>query len=229
MRGSVWAKCRVWLVNKDGSIRKDSGENIYGYGAVTDLNTEYQQEVALSKTINKILATYREHHSLDSDSEVNYHLLSDGIQYTKKDRTGENKRIEWVHGKLDRKTKRKIHREVNLQREKDMQHDIKKEYAKQDINPKLFKEHTQQEYKGIKVRRKNIRNYLGMNKPASKELRLSKKSQPKDKEIFIDKSLKGRKKRQVIAHEIYERKLMKRGMKYKDAHKRATKYEKRIK
>jgi hypothetical protein len=52
---------------------------------------------------------------------------------------------------------------------------------------------------------------------------------PKNDEVFIAKSLKGKKRRQVIAHEVHEAELMKRGMKYKPAHKKSLRYENRIK
>jgi hypothetical protein len=79
----------------------------------------------------------------------------------------------------------------------------------------------------MKIINKNIKRYWGMNHEAAIELKI--KDKPKKGEIYIDKSLKGRKRRQVIAHEKYESKLMSKGMKYKEAHKKSTKRERRIK
>lgn len=81
-----------------------------------------------------------------------------------------------------------------------------------------------------KVKKHNVRNYLGMNREAGKELHLSKKSIPKSDEVFINKNLKGRAKRQTIAHENYEADYMKKHhVKYKTAHKKALKIERNIK
>jgi hypothetical protein len=79
----------------------------------------------------------------------------------------------------------------------------------------------------MKIINKNTKRYWGMNHEAAIELKI--KDKPKKGEIYIDKSLKGRKRRQIIAHEKKESQLMQNGMKYKQAHKLATNIEKEVK
>ena len=79
----------------------------------------------------------------------------------------------------------------------------------------------------MKIVKKNIRGYYGMNHLAGKELKI--KCTPSMNTIYINKSLKGRFKRQVIAHEKIELWLMKnKHMKYKTAHNIAEKFDKNI-
>lgn len=257
-RGSVWTDIEVYTTNKDGTVSQRSFERIYTYGGVYELNTIYQRQLAFEKCISKGLATYRQHHNMNSDDEVNYYLINDGIQYQSPSSTytikSGKKKGTVLHGisykrtRLTPSQKRESHKKVIGKILIIRKEDIAKQYLekKVDVQPIRFKEMTEQEYlrntkKGIVSRgriakppsytitRHNVRNYLGMNKPASEELHLSKKSRPKRNEIFIDKSLKGRKKRQVIAHEIYEQQQMNKGMKYRQAHKKATKMEKKVK
>jgi hypothetical protein len=157
MRGSVWCKLKIWLVNKDGSIRKTSGETIYSYGAVTNLNNSNQQSIALQKTINKGLATYREYHDTSSDTEVNYILLDDGIQYTRIEK-GETKRIKWTQTTLKPKEKRAIHKEVYLAKEGQLTEKQKqKPKEKHKISKSQYKEKTRAQYRGIKKKRKPLK------------------------------------------------------------------------
>ena len=67
--------------------------------------------------------------------------------------------------------------------------------------------------------------YDGMNYYANKELRAGFKMSRDD--IIVNKHLCREHKARVLKHELIERRLMKRGMKYKNADMRATKYEKR--
>lgn len=82
-----------------------------------------------------------------------------------------------------------------------------------------------------KVRKKTIVGYYGMNNPASKEINEEQDKNipvPKVNEVTIAKSLKGKQRRKVIAHEVHESELMKKGLHYKTAHKKALKYERKI-
>lgn len=82
-----------------------------------------------------------------------------------------------------------------------------------------------------KVKKKTIKGYYGMNNLASKEINIDENKNipvPKKNTIFIAKSLKGKKRRKVIAHEVHENELMKKGEHYKVAHKKSLKYEEKI-
>lgn len=77
-----------------------------------------------------------------------------------------------------------------------------------------------------RVKSKSIKGYYGMNPEAAKELGIKC---PKNT-ILIEDKLKGRMKKRTIAHEKIENYMMKKkGLKYKEAHKIAEKFEKRIK
>ena len=79
----------------------------------------------------------------------------------------------------------------------------------------------------MKIIRKSMNGYWGMNNEASKELH--SKYKPKPNEIYIDPTLHGRKYRQVVAHEEIEKYLMQHDkLRYKDADKVATRFEKNI-
>lgn len=81
----------------------------------------------------------------------------------------------------------------------------------------------------MKIIRRDVRGYYGMNHQAATELHLSKKSTPPDGTIFVDKDLKGRMLKRTIAHEKEESFLMKhKGMDYKSAHKVAMQWEKNV-
>ena len=79
----------------------------------------------------------------------------------------------------------------------------------------------------VKIVRKAIRGYYGMNHEAGTELHI--KNIPREGTIYIQKDLKGRMLKRTIAHEKTESYLMKhKHMKYKQAHKIAMKFEKNI-
>lgn len=79
----------------------------------------------------------------------------------------------------------------------------------------------------MKVVRKNIRGYYGMNHEAGKELGI--KNTPPKGTVYVDKELKGRMLKRTIAHEKFEAYLMeKKNMKYHDAHNVAMKFERNI-
>lgn len=67
-------------------------------------------------------------------------------------------------------------------------------------------------------------DYIGMNYYANKELKAGYNMKPRD--VLIHKGLHSKKKYEVMRHELIERNLMKKGMKYKEADKIATRYEK---
>jgi beta-glucosidase/6-phospho-beta-glucosidase/beta-galactosidase len=66
------------------------------------------------------------------------------------------------------------------------------------------------------------KTYIGMNYYANKELQAGYKIKPN--QIYIEKTLTRPKKMSVIRHELIERNLMKKGMKYKQADKIAEHY-----
>jgi hypothetical protein len=235
-RGSAYVKVRVWLVNRDGSINKRSSDIAYGHSAVTDMNTNSQREIAFQKAKNQALKQYRNEHKLNSDSEINYHLISSGIISVGMYR-GKKKRV-LKSNHISPSRKRELHKESYLGKDKvEKLSDVKR----------MEKQQTREEYSGeksivsnkyvidtgyikankVKVKQKTVKGYWGMNNSANKELDLQVRMN--DNDILIAKSLKGKKKRQVIAHEVEERKLMKKGMKYKSAHKRALKIERKVK
>ena len=78
----------------------------------------------------------------------------------------------------------------------------------------------------MKIVKKKLNGYYGMNHEAGKELGVSC---PKDT-IYIDKDLKGRMLKRTIAHEKVESYLMrKKGMSYKEADSIAMKWERQVK
>jgi hypothetical protein len=75
----------------------------------------------------------------------------------------------------------------------------------------------------ISVDEKLLGRYDGMNYYANKELRQNHTM--KEYDVLINRNLYGKKRKSVIKHELIERNLMKKGMKYRDADRIATKYE----
>jgi hypothetical protein len=67
-------------------------------------------------------------------------------------------------------------------------------------------------------------DYQGMNYYANKELKTGYKMGKND--IYYDQTLNPKDKQTTIRHELIERKIMSKGVKYKEAHKIANKYEK---
>lgn len=157
MRGSVWVKVRVWIVNRDGSLRKSSGEQLYSYSAVDTINTEYQRQMLYEKALNKALATYRNNHGLESDEEVNYHLLNSGVQRTseKVRPDGTHKQLEFVRLKLSTKRKRESHKIVNTGGDIKEGVSIRHEYAKSEEIPIDTREKTEEQYMGRKTKDKD--------------------------------------------------------------------------
>ena len=99
----------------------------------------------------------------------------------------------------------------------------------------------------VTIRGHDVKGYMVSNKDTyeiiskhkTKEQAEKKKAQldkkeinlitvPKVNTITIAKSLKGVQRRKVIAHEVHESELMKKGLHYKVAHKKALKYERKI-
>ena len=79
----------------------------------------------------------------------------------------------------------------------------------------------------MRVVRKNVRGYWGMNHEAGRELNI--KNTPDKNTIFVDKSLKGERLKKVVAHEKVESFLMReKGLKYKDAHRIANRFERNV-
>lgn len=172
MRGAVWCKLKVFLVNRDSTIRKSSGETLYSYGAVTTLNNSQQQAYALQKAINKGLATYRQNHNTTSDTEVNYVLLDDGIQYTKIDK-GQSRRLNWKQTNLSPSEKRQIHNEVYTNRKGKGQLTEKQKQKQKEqhkISKSQFKEQTRDKYEGKTMKQKPI-NTTQKQKEIIKELK----------------------------------------------------------
>ena len=67
--------------------------------------------------------------------------------------------------------------------------------------------------------------YQGMNYYANKELKTGYKMKPRD--IILHKGLSQKEKKITLKHELIERNLMRKGMKYKNADKIAERYEAR--
>jgi len=79
----------------------------------------------------------------------------------------------------------------------------------------------------IKLVKKISKGYLGMNRRAAKELGID---YPYSEEtILINKSLSKKEQKKTIAHEKIELFHMKRGLKYREAHKIANALEANIK
>lgn len=235
VRGSAYVELKVWLVNRDGSINKRSIGKEYGHSAVQDMNTKNQREESFQRAKNQALKQYRNKHKLDSDTEINYKLLASGIISVGMV-NGKKKRV-LRSNRISPKRKRELHKESYLGKDilitsRDVEKMVKseKEYYGESGSKQTNQYVIDTGYikkNKVKVRRRNVKGYYGMNNEANKELGL--KVEMKDNDILIDKSLKGRKKRQVIMHEVEERKLMKKGMKYKPAHKKVTKLEIKVK
>ncbi len=80
----------------------------------------------------------------------------------------------------------------------------------------------------MRVVRRNVRGYYGMNHEAGKELKV--RDVPPDGVIYVDTHLHGRMLKRTIAHEKIEAYLMKHDhLKYRKADKIAMKFERRIK
>lgn len=144
MRGSVWVYIQCYLTDRRG--KSYAFEKVYGYSEVRDVDTKAQQKIQFHKAINKALAEYRDHNQLDSDVEVNFHLIRDGLTYEGY-RGGEKKN-------LDRKTrlssydKTRIRRQVILNQpsdkgmtvtEKDVRKMYDKKITKEEYHSKKYK------------------------------------------------------------------------------------------
>jgi len=231
MRGSVWILIACYLTNRRGTVF--AREKVYGFSEVRQISTIEQQKLQYNKALNKALATYRSNNNLDSDTEVGFTHLNDGITY-EGSKNGV-KQIKRKKTKLTGANKREVRIEV-LQNQK-AKGESGKTVTKEELKKMYDKKITEREYnklnklnkhsRKVKVVRKNVRGYYGLNRPASRELGL--KTQPKDNEVYVDSHLKGRKYRQVVYHEKKERALMNKGMPYNKAHKKALKGEKKIK
>jgi hypothetical protein len=134
MRGSVWILIDAYLTNRRGTVF--AKQEIYGFSEVRQINTIEQQRLQYNKALNKALATYRMNNNLDSDTEVHYYHLNDGITY--EGSVNGVKQIKRKKTKLSGIDKRKIHYEVlqtqKLRGEKGKhitQEEKKKMYAKQ--------------------------------------------------------------------------------------------------
>jgi hypothetical protein len=168
----VWTDIRCYITSKNGKVIKSSYERVYTYGAVTDLNTQYQRQVAFEKSISKGLATYRQHQSLDSEDEVNYYLINDGIQYQSPNSTytitkGKRKGtvlhgISYKRTRLSPSQKRESHKKVIGKIIVLRKEDIRQQYEDRqvDIQPQRFKEMSEKEYmrntKNMKVSKGKI-------------------------------------------------------------------------
>lgn len=144
MRGSAFVKLRVWQVNRDGSINKQSADIEYGHSKVRDMNTNYQREENFNFAKNQAIKQYRNTHQLSSDTEVNYHLLASGIINKTKINGKQVRNIKSL--RITPQRKRHLHKtESFLGKNKSFtQLDINKEIMNED------KEMTKKEYHGTK-------------------------------------------------------------------------------
>lgn len=79
MRGSVWVYLMCYMTTTRGRVI--GKQKVYGYAEVRQVSTTVQQKLQYYKAINKALAVYRSNNHLDSDTEVGYTHLNDGIIY----------------------------------------------------------------------------------------------------------------------------------------------------
>ena len=115
MRGSVWVYIACFLTNNRGNVF--AKQKVYGFSEVRQVNTVGQQKLQYNKAINKALATYRSDNNLDSDVEVGYTHLNDGITYEGKQNG--KMRIKRKRTILTGANKREVRREVlRVQKEK---------------------------------------------------------------------------------------------------------------
>jgi len=81
-------------------------------------------------------------------------------------------------------------------------------------------------YKTRVESKEEMGEWMGMNKPAAKEMKL-KKPKIKDKEVLVRKDLDKKERKETRKHEIAEAEMIEKGgLKYKAAHKKALKLEK---
>lgn len=73
------------------------------------------------------------------------------------------------------------------------------------------------------VTKRILKDYAGMNHYAAKEMHF--KPVPPKNTIFVDKNMSRKDKVETVKHEIAECNLMKKGMHYFPAHKKALKAE----
>jgi len=139
MRGSVWVELEIWIVAYNrGRYRGSSGTN-YGFSATTDLNSKYQREQAYQNAVIVALKHYRNEHHIDSDTEINYHLIGSGINTTTKEKGYTSDK--WKSVRITPQKKREIHRLVGLGKDKP----LTKIQLKQD-------DKTLKEYNGEKMK-----------------------------------------------------------------------------
>jgi hypothetical protein len=169
MRGSVWILIMCYLTNRNGAVF--GKEKIYGFSDVRQINTIQQQKLQYNKALNKALATYRTNHDLDSDTEVNFTHLNDGITY-EGSKNG-IKKIKRKRTKLSGSDKRQVRYEVlRKQAEKGetgktiQKKDMEKMYNKK-VTQKEFKENTMKKTKENKY--KNIQKEIKDLTPQEKK------------------------------------------------------------
>lgn len=108
MRGSVWVYIACYLTNRQNNVF--AKEKVYGFSDTRQINTIAQQKLQYNKAINKALATYRSNNNLDSDTEVGFTHLNDGITY-EGSKNGV-KRIKRKKTKLTGADKREVRYEI---------------------------------------------------------------------------------------------------------------------
>lgn len=147
MRGSVWVYLLCYLTNRRGNIF--GKDKVYGYSETRPIDTLEQQRAQFNRAINKALATYRNDHNLDSDTEVGYTLLRDGItrDFNYKGKTIKVRERTMLTSGNKRSERRKI---LRAQYEKQ-----KRELTKEDIENMYAYHVTEKEYK---IRQKRLRH-----------------------------------------------------------------------
>jgi hypothetical protein len=140
-----------YLTNRKGNVF--GKEKVYGFSEVRQINTIEQQKVQYNKALNKALATYRSNHNLDSDTEVNFTHLNDGITY-EGSKNGV-KQIKRKKTKLTGSDKREVRYDV-LRKQKE-KGETGKTIQKKDMNKMYYdKKVTQKEFNELN-RKKPIR------------------------------------------------------------------------
>lgn len=136
MRGSAWVKALVWIVNRNGTRRKNSESVEYGHSEVGEMNTNSQREDGYRRALNQLIKHYRNTHHIDSDTEVNYSHINSGITFTGEMR---GKKVKKVYkNRISPARKRAIHRTALLSR--DGSQESRAEYNR------MFREEDKKEY-----------------------------------------------------------------------------------
>lgn len=160
MRGSVWVYIVCYLTNRQGNVF--AKEKVYGFSDTRQIDTIGQQKLQYNKAINKALATYRSNNNLDSDTEVGFTHLNDGITY--EGRKNGVKRIKRKKTKLSGSDKRQVRKEI---------------FRIQQIKSESGKQVTQEEKQNMYDKKVSEKEFIKLNKS---------NKYPKNKNVYQNKN-----------------------------------------